>query len=269
MHLESISQVNAITKQIIVSRIIAINNFIALLAISFLEACKIIFNEVLKGRLYFDNFFDNLRKIIWTCLPIATLTISASSIVYSIHVAPAFSSRGLSSYLGGIVALAIIRESAPVMGSLAIVTQYCTGMTAMIGSMKITEQIDAMKMAKVNPVAYLLVPMLLAGLIGFPIVIAMCMFLGILITYISSTFLIHISFHLFISSILKAVVLKDILLALVKASFFGFFVTLVSFTSGMQTVGGSKALGQATRLSVVTNFALVVILDYIITALWL
>lgn len=246
-----------------------VSSFIGSLAFNLLEAVQIFCKDVLTGHLYHDNFLENLRKIVWTCLPIATLTVAASSVVYAIHVAPEFYKRGLSVYLGGLVALALIREGVPVMASLAVVTQFCTGMTAQIGSMKITEQLDAMKIAKVYPSAYLLVPMLLSGLIGFPIVIMICILIGLVINYLITGLLINISYTIYLNSILNALALKDIFLALVKASVFGFVVTLVSFTCGMLTSGGSKGVGNSTRLSVVINFALVVILDYIITALWI
>ena len=251
------------------SRLVLISNFIATLILSLIDAIKIIYRDAPAGRLYSQNFLENLRKIVWTCLPIATLTVGVSSIVYSIHVAPGFAERGLSIYLGGLVSLALIREGVPVMGSLAIVTQFCSGMTAQIGSMKITDQLDAMKMVKVYPNAYILVPMLLAGLVGFPILITVCIIIGLLINFVATYLLIDISYNLYTTSIFNALQAKDILLALVKASIFGFFVTLISYTCGIQTLGGSKEVGSSTRLSVIINFATIVILDYIITALWL
>ena len=253
-------------KQKLISKLIAISNFIAVLSVNLSEAFKLV---VKQKQIYKENFYEHFRRIVWTCLPIATLTVSASSIVYSIHVAPEFAQRGLSVYLGGIVALALIREGVPVMGTLAIVTQYCSGMTAQIGSMKVTDQLDAMKMIKVYPSAFLLVPMLMAGLVGFPLVIVICILSGLTINFFTSKFLIDISYTLYINSILSAICVKDIFLAIVKASVFGFFVTLISYTCGILTQGGSKAVGNSTRLSVVINFALVIILDYIITALWL
>lgn len=248
------------------SILVSINNFIATLMLSLLDSINIIF---VQRKIYKENFFEDLRRIIWTCLPIATLTVGASSIIYSIHVAPGFAERGLTVYLGGLVALALIRESVPVIGSLAIITQYCSGMTAQIGSMKVTEQLDAMKMAKVNPNAYLLVPMFLAGIVGFPIIVLICIVTSLVINFLTTNLLIEISYSLYINSIYNAVVMKDVILSIVKASLFGFFVTLISYTCGVQTIGGSKAVGNSTRLSVILNFATVVILDYIITALWL
>lgn len=251
--------------------LISIYNFIGTIILSLIEALRVIFQDIPNrhDRFYFEIFLENLRKIVWTCLPIATLTVGSCSIVYSIHVAPEFSSRGLNVYFGGLVALALIREGVPVMGSLAIVSQYCTSMAAQIGSMKITEQLDAMKVSRVNPVAYLLVPMLIAGLIGFPLIAIVCVIAGLIINFIFSTLLIHIAWQVYITSIYSAVVINDIFLALVKCSIFGFVVALVSYTCGVLTVGGSKALGRSTRLSVVINFALVIILDYLITAIWL
>lgn len=253
----------------VVSYFSAVNKFIASLGLNFVSAIKIVFRGLFPSNLYLENFYENLRKVTWSCLPIATLTVSASAVIYAIHIAPEFSTRGLDIYLGGLIALALTREGVPVMASLAIITQYCTGMTAQVGSMKVTEQIDAMKTSRVDPVAYLLVPMLLAGLIGFPIMVITCIFVGLLVNFFFTNFLISISLHLYLNSILSALQANDIFLALVKASVFGLIVTLVSFTCGMLTVGGSKAVGNSTRLSVVISFAVVVILDYIITVLWI
>lgn len=240
--------------------------FIHSLIVNFQEAVNIVFIE---KKIYSKNFLEHLRRIIWTCLPIAVLTVSASSIIFAIHIAPTFATRGLTSYLGGGVALALIRECVPVMGSLALVTQYCSGATAQIGSMKITEQLDAMRISKVSPVSYILIPMILAGMIGFPIVIAISIISGIVINFIATNILIDITQKLYTSSISHVVQYDDIFLALIKASVFGFFVTIVSYTCGTLANGGAKAVGDSTRLAVVINFALIITLDYIITALWL
>ena len=251
------------------SKLYQIDNFIYTLTVNFIDAVKIILTDVPKGRFYYENFLEYLRRIVWNCLLIATLTVSASAFVYSIHVAPELSKRGLTDYLGGMVSLALIREGVPVLATLAIISQFSSGITAQIGSMKISEQLDAMKILKVYPNAYLLVPLLLAGTVGFPIVIMICILIGIIVNYTFSNILININYHLYFSSILKVVAMKDIFLALTKASIFGFFITLISYICGILTQGGSKAVGNSTRLSVVINFILVVILDYIITALWL
>src|SRR3989338_6618158 len=140
-----------------------INNFIYTLTLGLLDAIKIIFTDVPRGKLYYENFLEYLRRIAWNCLPIAVLTVSASAFIYSIHVADEAAKRGLTDYLGGLVSLALIREGVPVLATLAMVSQFSSGMTAQIGSMKVTEQLDAMKIFNVYPNAYLLVPMLLAG----------------------------------------------------------------------------------------------------------
>lgn len=252
-----------------IPKINAVNTFIATISLSLAEVFNALFKGFKHEKFYTDSFLENLKKIIWNSLPIATLTVSASSIIYSIHVAPEFSTRGLNIYLGGIVALALVREGVPVMGSLAIITQYCSGITAQIGSMKVTEQLDAMKLSKVSPALYLLLPMLTAGLIGFPILIVICILVGLFVNFIITTILIQISYNLYTTSILNALVLKDIFLAIIKAASFGLVATLISYVSGILTTGGAKGVGNSTRLSVVLNFAIIIILDYIITVLWL
>lgn len=241
--------------------------FIGTLILNIQEVLKYFF---LHNKIFFyENYIQYLRKIVWNCLPIVTLTVGASSVIYAIHLAPEMSLRGLSKYLGGLVALAMIRETVPVMGALALITQYCTGMTAQIGSMKVSEQIDALKLSNVNPVHYLLIPMLLACAIGFPILNLVGIVFGIFIGFLSSNLLIDIHSTLFLISIKSAIIPKDIALSLIKAFLFGIFVSLISYNCGILTKGGSKAVGNSTRLSVVINFAGVLIIDYIITALWL
>ncbi len=243
-----------------------INQFIFSLVNNIKDAFRSIF---VKKEFYKKNFLEHLRSIVWTCLPIATLTIGTSSVIYSIHVAPAFVTHGLTTYFGGGVAVALIRESVPVLASLAIVTQYCSGMSAQIASMKITEQLDAMKISNVNPISYILVPMLSAGIVGFPLIVIISIFTGILFNFLSAHLLIDITSRLYTSSISHVVQFKDIFLSLTKAVVFGFTVTLISYNCGVLARGGAKAVGNATRTSVVINFALVIILDYIITAIWL
>ncbi len=250
-------------------KIYQINNFIYTIAKSFIEALTVVFVDLPQGKFYYENFLENLRRIVWNCLPIATLTVSASAFIYSIHVADEAVKRGLTAYLGGLVALTLIREGVPVLATLAIIAQYSSGMTAQIGSMKVTEQLDAMKIFKVQPASYLLVPMLTAGIVGFPIVIMVCIMVGILVNFIFSNLMININHKLYFSSICNIIEMKDVSLALTKAFVFGFFVTFISYICGILTRGGAKAVGSSTRLSVVINFILVVLLDYIITALWI
>ena len=250
-------------------KVYSTNKFISILVLNLLDAVKIIWLDVFKGKFHITSFLEILRKIVWNCLPIAILTVSASAFIYSVHVAPEILRRGLSEYLGGLVALALIREGIPVMSSLALVSQYSSGITAQISSMKITEQLDAMKVLMISPSSYLLVPMLFAGLLGFPLVAMICIFIGLIVNYISSHLLIDISYNLYFSSVFKFVHIKDILLCIVKTATFGFFTALVSYTAGVLTKGGSKGVGSSTRLSVVFNFILVIVLDYLITALWL
>ena len=269
MNLTNLSNLNNLAWRRLLLKINSINLFVSTIALNFLDALKIIYVDTLKGKLFYNNILENLRRVLWTCLPIAVLTVSASSIIYAIHVAPEFYARGLNVYLGGLVAIALVREGVPVLGSLAIITQFCSGSTAQIGSMKITEQLDAMKIAKVYPQSYILVPMLLAGTVGFPILTVVCILTGLLINFFTCNLLINLTPNIYLTSIYNALSFKDILLCLVKSSIFGFVVTLVSYTCGVLTVGGSKAVGNSTRISVVINFALVVILDYIITALWI
>ena len=245
------------------------NNLIATLTLNFLKASGIKKCNPLSFNLYIESLIENLKKIVWNSFLITTLIVGAASIIYSIHTANEFSIRGLNVYYGGIIALALIRECVPVMAALAIVTYYCTGMTAQIGSMKVTEQLDAMKIAKVEPALYLLAPMLVSAIIGFPILIIVSIFIGLLVSYLSSNLITGITSTLFINSILNVIEIKDIVLALVKASAFGFIVTLISYTCGAMTTGGAKDVGESIKISVVLNFVMIVILDYLITALWL
>lgn len=245
------------------------NIFISTFVLSLADALSLIIIPSKNRVIFVENFYENLRKLVWDCLPIVTFTIAASSLVFVIHMAPEAEVRGLTAYIGGLVTLSLVRETVPVMGALAIITQYSTGMTAQIGSMKVTEQIDALKLSGVNPTSYLLMPMIFAGVIGVPILSLVALLFSTIVSFLGTYILVDTTAVVYLNSIKYAVVLKDFLLMLLKAIIFGFFIASVSYTNGIITRGGAKAVGTSTRMSVVINFALIIILDYIITALWL
>jgi phospholipid/cholesterol/gamma-HCH transport system permease protein len=143
-----------------------------------------------------------------------------------------------------------------------------SAMAAEIGTMKVTEQVDAMKTLKVDPIGYLIVPRILAGCFIMPFVIVLANAVGILGGLITSHIVSGLSVLNYVDSVWEGLSQKDIFVSLLKASIFGGIIALVSSSMGYKTRGGAMDVGKATTNAVVWSFVCVVIVDYIISMLF-
>jgi phospholipid/cholesterol/gamma-HCH transport system permease protein len=201
-------------------------------------------------------------------LPIILIGIALGTVI-GIQLTPEFAKNGIESQIGILSALSMTRELMPVIGSLMIATQYGTGLTAELANMKITEQIDALKIFKVSPIGYLVVPRFLSLILFAPLVIWFGALVGIISTYVFSWLVEDISLQGFLRSIQEFLLMKDLLLCLFKASFFGALIVTISSGIGLATEGGAKEVGKATTKSVIINFLTIIISDYIISSIFI
>ena len=217
-------------------------NFIGLCVINLYKAFKCIF----QGKVSFKNTIYQASVIGYDSLPIALTISMVAGAVLSLQVSQQFMLTGADSYIGGLVALAITREMAPIFAALAIGARAGTAMTAEIGNMNVTEQIDALKILKVDPIAYLLVPRLLAGVIMVPLVTIVAEFIGIIggMFVAKSTVALHP--YMYIKSVWLYSSTYDIKASLVKSAVFGVLITLICVTHGLQTKGGAREVGIST-----------------------
>ena len=174
---------------------------------------------------------------------------------------------GATAYVGSMVALCLIRELGPVLTALMVIGRAGSAMTAEIGIMRITEQIDALRSMAVDPLRYLMAPRLLAGIIAMPLLTCIFNVIGILGGYIVAVWLLGLSGGTFISQMVSAVKPLDIYSGLIKALVFGFIFGWVSCYKGYTCGFGSVGVNKATTSSVVTSSVAILVVDYFLTTI--
>jgi phospholipid/cholesterol/gamma-HCH transport system permease protein len=236
-------------------------NFIGLCTINLYKAARCIF----KGQLNFKKTVYQASVIGYDSLPIALTISMVAGAVLSLQVSQQFMLTGADSYIGGLVSLAITREMAPIFASLAIAARAGTAMTAEIGNMSVTEQIDALNVLRVDPVGYLLVPRLLAGLVVVPLVTIIAEFIGILGGMFVAQSTVSLHPLMYIKSVWLYSNTYDIKTSLVKAAVFGVLITLICVTHGLQTRGGAREVGISTTKAAVWAAVAIPLFDLILS----
>lgn len=174
---------------------------------------------------------------------------------------------GAERFIGPVVFLSLTRELGPAFTAMMVIGRAGSAITAEIGTMRITEQIDALQTLCVNPYQYLVVPRLVAGTIILPFLSICCSLFGTLAGYIVSVFILKINPEVYTQGIQASAELSDITSGLIKAMVFGFLLTLISCYKGFVTEGGARGVGLATTESVVYSNVAIFIANYILTSL--
>ena len=193
---------------------------------------------------------------------ISVLTGVFAGAVMTLQTYSAFTKFGSENMIGPVVALTLTRELGPVLTGLMVAGRCGSGIAAEIGTMRITEQIDALETLCINVFQYLMVPRVLAGIIILPFVTVFSMFFGILGGYVVYVYYFHLNPIDFIDGIKKFLELSDIRGGLIKSSVFGFILTSVGSFFGYYTRGGAKGVGISTTQSVVVSSILILISNY-------
>ena len=200
-------------------------------------------------------------------LGIVLLTASFIGIVFTLQVVKEFLYLNVSSSIGAILSLAFIRELSPVLTTVILTGRIGSSFAAELATMKITEQIDALYLLRVEPIFYLILPRLIACIFMLP-----CLNIIFMLTSLSSsifTCFIFYNIHpyTFLYSVFVALSFKDIFKSIIKTVCFGLTISVVSCSFGLTVEGGSRGVGQATTSAVVFTLLLVFILDCILTYL--
>lgn len=172
---------------------------------------------------------------------------------------------GISYYLGGGISLGIAREIAPTFTSLLLAGRIGSSISAEIGSMKVTEQIDALQTLATNPIHYLVVPRLLASILMFPLLTVISVILSIIGTGFIFWFKLDIPLGHYIDNVKDFLTIADVMSGLIKTFFFGAAITLVSSYMGFQTSGGAAGVGKSTIKAVVSSYMAIIVSNYFLT----
>ena len=175
-----------------------------------------------------------------------------------------FQAEGL---VGATVALSMTRELGPILTSLMVTGRAGSAMAAELGSMRVTEQIDALIVMALNPIKYLVVPRVLASFIMLPILTVISDFIGIVGGYLIGVKLLGINEGAFINKMIKYLDLEDIYVGLVKAAVFGIILSVISCYKGFYTRGGAEGIGRSTTEAEVLSSVTILMADYIMTSI--
>lgn len=234
-----------------------------LMALLFLEACGWLIRRPWRVRL----FFKHLEFIGVNSLMVVGLTSLLTGMVLAMQTYYAFRLFSAESLVGATVALSMTRELGPVITALMVTGRAGSAIAAEIGSMRVTEQIDALRVMAVSPVQYLVTPRILAGLVMLPLLTALSDFIGVVGGYIVGVKLLGINSGIFMGRIYDLVETGDIFNGLTKAAVFGVILSLTGCYKGYYTTGGAEGVGRATTNAVVVSSVLILTADYIMTAL--
>lgn len=199
-------------------------------------------------------------------LMIVVVTVTFSGMVLSLYSSLLAVKYGAGSYVGGGLGLSLVREMAPVVTAVVVTARAGSAIAAEIGSMKVSEQIDALRSLAIGPVEYLVAPRILAGLVVFPMLTAFANVAGLVGGYFVAVAS-RVSGGSFEQSLAQMVTGRDITMGLIKAAVFGLVVTLVCCQQGLRTTGGATGVGRSTTNAVVISIVVIYMVNFFLAML--
>ncbi|MDH4404960.1 MAG: ABC transporter permease [Cyanobium sp. D14.bin.5] len=224
-------------------------------------------SAIAKGRIGFNDLMQELMEAGPGSFLIVLITALAAGTVFNIQVAAELSKQGASATVGGLLALGLSRETAPLLTATLLTGKVATAYAAQIGTMKVTEQIDAITMLRTDPVEYLVVPRVIAMVIMAPVQCLLFFWVGIWSGQVSSTLLYNIPPAVFWNSVRTWMEPNDLPSMLLKALVFGLQIAVIACGWGLTTRGGPKEVGTSTTGAVVMILVTVALMDALLTSL--
>jgi len=223
--------------------------------------------EIPKPPFEIRNTIRQMLEIGVNSLPVVLITAVFTGMVLALQSYTGFKRFGAEGLVGSVVALSMTRELGPVLAALIVTGRAGAAMAAELGTMRVTEQIDALETLATNPVKYLVVPRFLSGMIMLPALTVITDIVGILGGYFVTVILLGVSSKKYMTATWSYLELQDIYSGLIKACFFGAAFTLISCYKGFYTKGGAEGVGRATTGAVVYSSMTILISDYFLSAL--
>lgn len=214
------------------------------------------------------RIFEQAKKAGVESLPIVSLVSFFIGVILALQTAYLMQRLGSEMYIASIVALSLVRELGPVITSLVVAGRVGAAITAEIGSMQVTEQVDALQTLGSNPIKYLVVPRFLALSLTLPILTLYADIIGIMGGWLLCVFKLGISSQMYLNITFDSLLLKDLFTGLVKTVFFGMIIAFVGCYEGFNVEGGAEGVGSSTMRAVVTTFILIIAADCFFTFLF-
>jgi phospholipid/cholesterol/gamma-HCH transport system permease protein len=221
------------------------------------------FKEIFRPSFEFAAFIRQCYVIGYKSLPLVTITGFIMGLVLTIQARPEMARFGAESWVPKMVSLSLIREIAPVITALICAGKIASGIGAELGSMKVTEQIDAMEVSAINPYRYLVVTRILATTLMIPILVFYADLIGIYGGYIGVNMHSEVTLFRYFSQSFETVQFLDVIPATIKTFFFGFFIGMIGSYKGFNATSGTESVGKAANSAVVSASLSIFIIDLI------
>lgn len=239
-------------------------SFLGLCIENLIKTLKYIFG----GNVKMSSIFARAAMISYDSLPIALSIVFIAAVVIALQVSKQFLMTGAEAYVGGFLAVALVRELAPGFAALAISARAGTAISAEIANMQVTSQVDAIKTLKIDPVGYYFAPRIIAGAFTVPMVVVLAELFGVLGGMIISYFTIGLHPNRYMSSVWLWLNTRDIYISLLKGFIFGIIIPLICATQGYETRGGAKNVGISTTQAAIKSTVFLLMADLIVTMLF-
>ncbi|ABQ32060.1 MULTISPECIES: ABC transporter permease [Acidocellaceae] len=211
------------------------------------------------------NFGRALMEIGYSSLPVVALTAVFTGMVLALQSYVGFSRFDSSSVIASVVVLSLTRELGPVLAGLMVAGRAGSAIAAEMGTMRVTDQIDALTTLATDPMRYLVTPRLLAGVIALPLLVVIADILGVAGGFLVSTVRLGFEPNAYLRDTVNYLHSNDVVSGLVKAAVFGFVIALMGCFHGYRSRGGAQGVGGATTAAVVSASVLILALDYLMT----
>ncbi len=239
-------------------------NFLGLCVLNLIKTIK----YILGGNAKMRSILSTAAMISYDSLPIALSIVFIAAVVIALQVSKQFLMSGAESYVGGFLAVALIRELAPGFAALAISARAGTAISAEIANMKVTSQVDAIKTLKVDPVGYYFAPRIISGAFTVPMVVILAELFGVLGGMIISYYTIDLHPNRYMTSVWQWINTRDLYISVFKGFIFGIIIPLICATQGYETEGGAKGVGISTTKAAINATVFLLMADLIITMLF-
>lgn len=223
--------------------------------------------HLLFGKIHRRNTLEQMVSVGPDSLLIALLTAATVGMVFTIQVAREFLNFGAGSVVGGVLALSLSRELAPVLTAVILAGRVGSAFAAELGTMRVTEQIDALYILKTDPIDYLVIPRVIACCLMLPLLTIFCLVMGLAGGMGVAQIMYSIPATVFMTSIQNFLEPWDLISAMVKGFVFGGLIGVIGCSWGLTTTGGAKGVGQSTTTAVVTSLLAIFIFNFFLS--WL
>ncbi|MCD6163280.1 MAG: ABC transporter permease [candidate division Zixibacteria bacterium] len=234
----------------------------------FSEFLKVILRSAFRKPIYFNEIVEQLFQLGYKSLPIVTLTSLFTGMVMAFQTGVEMSRFGAKAYIGSVLTITLVRELGPVLTALVVAGRVGAGITAELGSMKVTDQIDAMRAMATDPYKKLVLTRIIALLIIVPILVVVADILGLIGGAIIAITNLNIGIEMYKSTIIDALYIEDLVSGLAKPFIFAFIIGTIGCYLGINASGGTKGVGNSTTLSVVVSSVLIFMFDFILTKIF-